>query len=236
MNLAYFDGTYCGEAVSVVDIWSQWNLDPPVIVWLVVQAFLLRRQPAGLAAVAVLALAFLSPLCALTAALFSARAVHHLLLIAIAAPLLAIALPARRPLHPGIPFVLATMTLWVWHLPVAYDAALGNMAVYWVMQATLLGTSLVFWQSVLHPGQAVGSALAGAFGAYLQMALLGALLTFAPSQLYAIHAFAPVNWGLSPLEDQQLGGLIMWVPGGLPYLVILALLARRGWRTMGVAG
>jgi putative membrane protein len=236
MNLGYFDGTYCGEAVSAASIWTQWNLDPPVIVWLAVQAFLIRRQPAGLAAVAALAVAFLSPICALAAALFSARVVHHLLLIALAAPLLAVALPARRALSPGLPFALSTLTLWGWHLPAAYDLALGNMAVYWLMQASLLATSLVFWLSVLHPGQSVGTALLGVFGAYLQMALLGALLTFAPSQLYAVHAVAPLAWGLLPLEDQQLGGLIMWVPGGLPYLVILALLARRGWRAMGVAG
>ena len=236
MDLANFDGTYCGEAVSAASIWMQWNLDPPVIAWLAVQAFLIRRQPAGLAGVAVLAVAFLSPLCALSAALFSARVVHHLLLIAVAAPLLAIALPARNTLRPGLPFALATVTLWLWHLPSAYDLALGNMAAYWLMQASLLATSLIFWQSVLHPEQAVGTALMGVFGTYLQMALLGALLTFAPSQLYEIHAVAPLAWGLLPLEDQQLGGLIMWVPGGLPFFVIIALLARRGWRSMGVAG
>lgn len=236
MDLAYFDGTYCGEAASAALIWAQWNLDLPVVVWLGVQAYLVRREPAGLAGVAVLAVAFLSPLCALSAALFSARVVHHILLIAVAAPLLALALPARKALRPGIPFGLATLALWIWHLPAAYDLALGNMAVYWLMQASLLATSLVFWQAVLHPRQAVGTALMGVFGTYLQMALLGALLTFAPRQLYEIHAVAPLTWGLLPLEDQQLGGLIMWVPGGIPYFVILALLARRGWRGMGVAG
>ena len=236
MNLAYFDGSYCGQAASAASIWTQWNLDLPVIVWLAVQAFLIRRQPAGLAAVAVLALAFVSPLCALSAELFSARAVHHLLLIAVAAPLLAAALPARRPFAPGLPLAVATITLWVWHLPSAYDLALGNMAVYWVMQASLLATSLVFWQSVLHPGQAAGIALMGVFGAYLQMALLGALLTFAPSQLYAVHAVAPLTWGLLPLEDQQLGGLIMWVPGVIPYAVATALIARGVWtRAAGTA-
>ena len=64
----------------------------------------------------------------------------------------------------------------------------------------------------------------------MQMGLLGAILTLAPAQLYAAHALAPLGWGLSPLADQQLGGLIMWVPAMLPYLAVIALTARRGWR------
>jgi putative membrane protein len=235
MNLVSLNGTYCGQTDLSANIWTQWNLDPVLLVALAGLGLAVGRRPGGLAAVAVLAVAFVSPLCALSASLFSARVVHHLLLIAAAAPFLAIALPAGRPLRPAAPFVLATATLWFWHLPAAYDFALGNMGIYWVMQASLLGTSVVFWRSVLHPGQAIGTALLGVFGAYLQMALLGALLTFAPSQLYAIHAFAPFNWGMTPLADQQLGGLIMWVPGGLPFFVIGALLARRGWLAMGEA-
>jgi putative membrane protein len=66
----------------------------------------------------------------------------------------------------------------------------------------------------------------------MQMALLGALLTFAPDTLYAIHAIAPMDWGFTPLADQQLGGLIMWIPAAIPYLVIGALIARRGWLTV----
>ena len=54
--------------------------------------------------------------------------------------------------------------------------------------------------------------------AFAQMGMLGALLTFAPQQLYAAHAIAPLDWGFTPLADQQLGGLLMWVPAMLPYL------------------
>jgi putative membrane protein len=236
MDLAFLDGTYCGQPGSSQAFWAAWNFDPPVLALLLCLAVMIRHRRGGLAAVAVLAVAFVSPLCAMTAALFSARVVHHLLLVAVAAPLLAIALPSQKPGRIGGPFVLATATLWIWHLPSAYDLALGNLAVYWVMQASLIGTALVFWRAALHPERSVGSALTGVFAAYLQMTLLGALLTFAPAPLYAIHATAPLLWGLSPLADQQLGGLIMWVPGGLPYLVILTLLARRGWNAGGVAG
>lgn len=236
MDLAFLDGTYCGQPGSNQAFWASWNVDPPVLALLLFLAVMIGRRRGGLAAVAVLAVAFVSPLCAMTAALFSARVVHHLLLIAVAAPLLAIALPSRKSGRLGEPFVLATVTLWIWHLPAAYDLALGNLAVYWVMQASMIGTALVFWRAALHPDRSVGSALTGVLAAYLQMTLLGALLTFAPRPLYAIHASAPLLWGLSPIADQQLGGLIMWVPGGLPYLVILTLLARRGWKAAGFAG
>jgi putative membrane protein len=67
---------------------------------------------------------------------------------------------------------------------------------------------------------------------YIQMALLGALLTFAPKTLYAIHAVAPLDWGFTPLGDQQLGGLIMWVPAGLPFAAWGALVARLGWQAV----
>jgi putative membrane protein len=77
--------------------------------------------------------------------------------------------------------------------------------------------------------------LGATFAAFVQMAMLGALLTLAPTQLYAIHAIAPMDWGFTPLTDQQLGGLIMWMPAGLPYLVIGGILARRSWRAMGRA-
>lgn len=231
----WLEGTYCGPAPEPGGLWAAWNLDPALLVALVLLAWIVRSRPAGLAGVAVLVVALISPLCALSAALFSARVVHHVLLIAIAAPLLALALPARAARGVTVPFVAATASLWLWHLPAAYDLALGNLAVYWLMQATLLGSAVWFWRRVLHPSQQAGAALGATFAAFVQMAMLGALLTLAPSQLYAIHAFAPMAWGFTPLTDQQLGGLIMWMPAGLPYLVIGGLLARRSWRAMGRA-
>lgn len=233
MTPAVFDGTYCGPAPDPAGVWSAWNFDPSVLAMLAILAALLWRRGSGVAAVAVLAVAFLSPLCALSAALFSARVVHHVLLVAVAAPLIAAAWPARLPRSPVLPFLAATVVLWLWHLPAAYDLALGNIAVYWVMQVTLLGTAVVFWRAVLQPRQPTGAALLCILAAYVQMALLGALLTLAPEPLYALHATAPLAFGFTPLADQQFGGLIMWVPAGLPFLVIGALIARRGWRAMG---
>ena len=226
-----WSGIYCGPAPDPSGLWLRWNLDPALLVALALLAWALRRSPPGLAAVAVLTLALVSPLCALSAALFSARVVHHVLLVAVAAPLLALAWPARRPGPAGPAFLLSTATLWAWHWPAAYDLALSNLAAYWIMQLTLLGTALIFWRRVLHP-EAGGRALVGILGAYMQMALLGALLTFAPAALYAIHATAPLAWGFTPLADQQLGGLMMWVPAGLPFVALGAWVARREWRAI----
>jgi putative membrane protein len=230
MELATFQGLYCGPAPVPEALWSRWNLDPPLVLVLVILALAVRTR-AALAGVVVLALIFISPLCALSAALFSARVVHHVLLVAVAAPLLAAGL-LRVPRSPVLPLVAATAVLWLWHLPGAYDLAMANVAVYWLMQGTLLGTATLFWAAVLQPGQDPGSAILATLGAYVQMALLGALLTFAPDALYAIHQTAPLAFGLSPLADQQLGGLIMWVPAGLPFLVIGGWLARRGWQRL----
>jgi putative membrane protein len=233
VELAALQGIYCGPAPEPSDIWQSWNLDPAVLVVLFLLAVALRRDRLALAGMAVLAVAFVSPLCALSAALFSARVVHHVLLIAVAAPLLATALRSRIAPSPLLALVTFTATLWLWHLPLAYDLALGNKAVYWLMQATLMGPAVLFWAAVLDKAQPPGPALLAVLGAYVQMALLGALLTFAPGSLYAVHATAPMAFGFTALADQQLGGLIMWVPAGLPFLVIGGLLARRSWRALG---
>lgn len=229
-------GLYCGPAPDPGAIWVRWNFDPPLLAALAVLALWLARSRAGVAAVVVLVVAFVSPVCALSAALFSARVVHHLLLVAVAAPLIALAWPARRPRGVTALLVISTGVLWAWHLPQAYDAAMANIGLYWVMQATLLGSATAFWRAVLAPGQPAGQPAGQAglaiLGAYMQMGLLGALLTFAPDPLYAIHQTAPLAWGLTPLSDQQLGGIVMWVPAGIPYAAFGALVARRGWRQL----
>lgn len=227
---------YCGPAPLPAELWGRWNLDPVLLAALALAALLLRRSPAGLAGVAALAVTFVSPLCALSAGLFSARVVHHVLLVAVAAPLLALALPWRRAAAPvAPPLLLLTGALWAWHWPPAYDLALSLVPAYWLMQLSLLGAAAWFWRAALHPSQAGGAALLAILGAWMAMALLGALLTFAPGPLYAAHALAPLDWGLTPLGDQQLGGLLMWVPAGLPFLAWGGLVARRGWRRMAGA-
>ena len=226
-----WQGSYCGPAPAPADLLLRWNFDPWALAVLVALALWAGRSRPGAAAVVVLAFAFLSPLCALSSALFAARVVHHVLLVAVAAPLLALSRPARGSVSVGLPFLLATAALWLWHAPIAYDAALGNVALYWVMQASLFGSAWLFWRAAFsQPG---GAGVVWVFLAYLAMGMLGAILTLAPGGVYTTHATAPFMWGLTPLSDQQLGGLVMWMPAGLPFAVWGGMLARRAWRHMG---
>lgn len=220
---------YCGPPPLPQELWSSWNFDPLLLLCLAGMAYLLRGSAVGLTAVAVLIVAFISPLCALSSALFSARVVHHVLLIAVAAPLLALAINTRKPVSIAVPFVVSSVILWGWHLPVAYNLALSNVAVYWLMQISLLTSAIWFWRAVLAGEDAVVERIAYVVAGFAQMGMLGAVLTFAPAALFAAHALAPFDWGLTPLRDQQLGGLIMWVPAGLPYAIAAALLARHHW-------
>lgn len=220
---------YCGPAPDPVDLWASWNLDPILLTCLGLLAFVIARKRNGAWAMLALVLAFVSPLCALSSALFSARVVHHILLVAVAAPLIASILPRRRSGSAIVAFVVSTVVLWAWHLPMAYDAALSHVGVYWLMQVTLLGSAIWFWHEVFAPERSTVEAISLTVAAFAQMGMLGAILTFAPQSLYAAHFMAPYAWGLTPLQDQQLGGLLMWVPAGIPYAVLAVSLARRNW-------
>ncbi len=233
---------YCGPAPLPASLWSSWNLDPLLIVILTITgagALLSSRatlrqaagSPWGMAALAVLFVAFVSPLCALASALFSARVFHHLLLVAAAAPLLALALPTRFPRLPlAATFLAHTVLMWVWHAPIPYEWALSSTPGYWVMELTLLGSAFLMWQGIL--AARPGPALSALFGSLVQMGMLGALLTFAARPLYAPHLDTTLPYGLTPLADQQLAGLLMWVPAALPYLGAALVIA---WRLFGQA-
>lgn len=213
---------------------ERWNLDPLLLTALVaatvggvlfIAAAGGQRRP-FLAGMALFVLLFVSPFCALTSALFSVRAVHHLALTAIVAPLLAASLPSRRvPWGLGAWTGIHASTFWLWHAPPAYEAALSSNAIYWLMQASLLLTALALWRGVRHAPLPAG--IAALLATMVQMGLLGALLTFSGTALYAPHALGPLAWGLSPLEDQQLAGLIMWAPGAGLYLAAALTLASR---------
>jgi putative membrane protein len=115
--------------------------------------------------------------------------------------------------------------LWAWHLPVLFAAAVLDDDVHALQHATFLAAALCFWWSVLQPrGRPGGAGLASVFTTMLHTGALGALLTFAPRPWYTVYE-ATGRYGLTLLEDQQLGGLVMWVPGGLAYLVAAIHLA-----------
>lgn len=222
---------YCGPAPSPGDWLGLWNLDPWLIGGLILGLALCWRvaQPPRrgltIAAFAMLALLFVSPLCVLTSALFSVRAGHHLLLVAAVAPLLAYSLPRGRA---GLLLIAASVHLavfWFWHAPQAYAVALSNDAAFWAMQLSLLGSGVWFWAALR--AASAPAAVAALLAVMVGMGLLGALITFAGAPLYAPHLIATYAWGVSPLQDQQLAGLIMWAPGALAYLAAAMVLLGR---------
>jgi len=235
---------YCGPGAVPQSLWHSWNLDPWLLLGLAGFAAAgvgmrghrcagWRASPWGRADSAfaggwlTLVIAFVSPLCALSAALFSARIVHHMLLVVVAAPLLALAWReamaerTRRPL-PLVPLaVLHVVLFWVWHAPGPYAAAMAQHGVYWMMELSLLGSAVLFWLAALDRRASMVGVAPTIIAVMAQMGLLGALLVFAGRPLHAPHYLTTWAWGLTPLQDQALAGLLMWAPGALPYLIVL---------------
>lgn len=251
-------------------LWRSWQWDPFVLATIALGVVLYWRgvralwQNAGrgrgvterqvglfIAGMAVVAFALLSPLAALSDALFSAHMVQHILLMNVAAPLLvwgaqpsilmwAMPQPTRRGLarwwqrrtlllagwrllnQPLAVWTLYAATLWIWHAPVFYQAAVASDLVHFWEHVGFMGSALLFWwvleQPSSHRAFHVGAAILFLFTTALHSGLLAALLTFAPRPLYPIYAQTVGNWGLRPLADQQLAGVIMWVPVGFVYL------------------
>ncbi|QEI04921.1 cytochrome c oxidase assembly protein [Pigmentiphaga aceris] len=231
---------YCGVAATPDDLWQRWNLDPWLIAAFggVALAYLVhaRRTPGPIDSRrstwfalgwAVALLALISPLCAWAVALFSVRVGQHMILTLVAAPLLALGFPSARarPWLAGLAFLLA---LWLWHYPPVYAWSLRSDLVYWVMQISLIGASVALWQAVFATDSRQGERIAVGIASTVHMGLLGALLTFASRPFYQAHWGSTEVWGLSALADQQLAGLLMWVPGGVAFGA-LGLAAFLGW-------
>jgi putative membrane protein len=175
-------------------------------------------------------IAFVSPLCALTAALFLARASHHIIIVTVAAPALALALPMIRFGSINIWLAVVSVVMVAWHLPTVYTWIWQSDIAYWGMQFAMLGSAWAFWSLALapKPEQAAYNAL-GVAGLACVMGFIGAILTFAPAILYFEHVGGAAIWGITPLADQQLAGLVMWVPGFVPLAALAAIMLRRSW-------
>ncbi len=233
---------YCGPAAMPDDLWTRWNGDPLMLAMLAGLAVAVGRghsrdARAGWGAVVLMLVVFVSPFCALASALFSVRVLHHVLLIAAVAPLLAVAFPLRRMGSPPLAALVgvSAIVLWLWHAPGLYTWGLASVSAYWLMQATLLGSAWMLWRAILaRPGQP-GSALIALVATIGQMGLLGALIVFAPQPLYLVHLASTAAWGFDPLSDQQLAGLLMWAPAILPYLGVGLWLAWSSLRPGGLA-
>jgi mono/diheme cytochrome c family protein len=126
-------------------------------------------------------------------------------------------------------WVLHGAALWIWHLPRLYEAAVENTGIHAVMHVCFLFTAALFWWALVHGRYGklgYGLGVLFVFTTGLHSTVLGALLTLAPRSWYAIYRARAPRMGVDPLADQQLGGLLMWVPFGIVFVFIgLALFA-----------
>jgi putative membrane protein len=141
-----------------------------------------------------------------------------------------IATPWRVITHPASAFFIHAAAIWLWHLPSLYDSTVTSEIMHAAQHVSFIATALLFWWVVLWPSPARGGALPSIgllFGTLLHTGALGAALTLASRLIYSAYAATTGPWGLTPIEDQQVGGLIMWVPGGVAYVIgALALVVR----------
>jgi putative membrane protein len=203
-----------------------------------------------------LLVALASPLDTWSARLFSAHMLQHELLMVVAGPLLvlgrplavwtfALALSLRRACggalrapawrrawrlvtQPLTAWALHAVALWAWHAPAAFDAALRSETVHELQHASFLASALLFWWSVLGVRHtAPGVPLLSVFTTMIHSGALGALLALSPWLWYLPYAASASSLGWDPLQDQQLGGLVMWAPAGVAYFASGLMLAAR---------
>jgi putative membrane protein len=109
----------------------------------------------------------------------------------------------------------------VWHAPGLFDAAVRSEWIHAVQHLSFFVPAMLFWHALLKahsPGHAA-MATAAAFATFMHTGLLGGLITLAPHPLFVAYLDRTATWDLTPLADQQLAGVLMWVPLGLPYVV-----------------
>jgi putative membrane protein len=207
-----------------------------------------RHWMSFIGAILMLILALVSPLDALSGELFSAHMVQHLILILATAPLLVLSdfqlaflwtLPrgqaqtigssanqTRRSVltHPVFVWILFTATMWIWHASTLYESALRNEGIHTLEHLLFLFTAILFWWVLfkhtrpdhLHYAMTVPFL----FLTVMRSGILGALMTFTSQPWYATYASSTPHWGLTALQDQQIAGLIMWMPGGAVFTLL----------------
>jgi cytochrome c oxidase assembly factor CtaG len=261
---------------------TSWEFDPVVVIPLLITAVLYsaglarlwRRAGAGRGVTYVhaalfaggwltLGCALVSPLHEYGEHLFLAHMVEHELLMAVAAPLLALSRPLgtflhafprawrlalvvwvrRRPIqatwswltNPLMATILHGLAIWIWHAPMLLDATLDSSLMHRLQHASFLITALFFWWAIIRlPAKEYGVGAAHVFATMMHTSLLGALLTLAPRICYARQTRDAALFGWTPLQDQQLAGLFMWVPGGAIYLIAGLWLVSQWLRAAGL--
>jgi putative membrane protein len=233
----------------------RWNSTLLIFCALALAGYFLAFRRQGRAAYLVAALvvflfALISPVSALADGyLFSAHMVQHILLVLIVPALLLLSLPRSFSLsrslpvftHPFIGWIAGVGAMWLWHAPALCNAATTSRAVFTIQTTSLLLMGTVFWWQVLAPRDAErlspAAGIVYLFTACTACSILGIILTFAPVSICPVYQHPTDrlgmlgtirgNWGLTSDKDQQIGGLLMWVPMCLIYLTaILAQLAR----------
>jgi cytochrome c oxidase assembly factor CtaG len=130
---------------------------------------------------------------------------------------------------PLVVWLIHAATIWAWHIPFLYESTLKNESIHALQHIMFLGTALLFWYTLVHGRYGrlgYGVAFIYVFTTALHTSVLGALMTFTEQVWYPIYDGRTSVWHLTPLQDQQLGGLIMWIPSGTVFIVVgLALLA-----------
>jgi putative membrane protein len=205
-----------------------------------------RRQVASfVGALVVLFLALNGPLHNLSDTyLFSAHMAQHLLLTLVFPPLLLYGTPSWvvRPLlrprwimstarvvtRPLVAATLFTAPIVLWHVPAFYEAALRHHNLHILQHLVFLTTAVIMWWPVLSPVPELPRVpymlqMLYLFLLGIPMSVTGALITLSDRPLYPFYAAAPRVWGLSPLDDQQIGGLLMWVLGGSMLWVVMTV-------------
>lgn len=206
-----------------------------------------------------LVIALVSPMHGLSEQLFSAHMVQHELLMALAAPLLVAARPgpallwalgpsARAPLvgvlraeavrgtwhgvtQPLAAWLIQGIVIWGWHAPPLFQATLHSELVHAAQHISFLAGAVLFWWSIVNCRRSArGLAILSLFTTAVHTGVLGALMSFAHTPWYPDYAGRVAAWGLSPLGDQQLAGLIMWIPASAAYLVAALATAHRWLR------
>jgi putative membrane protein len=217
-----------------------------------VAAFRDRRRIGWFAAaLAVCLLTLLSPLNTLADGyLFSAHMAQHILLLLIVPALLLLSLPRTLSLavgprvlsYPLVGWLAGTGAMWFWHAPAMCNAAVASRPVHALQTVSLLVLGGLFWRQIIAPREeerlSPPRAIFYLFSACVACSVLGIIITFSPVTVCSIYTMPPADrlgmlqtirtsWGFSPERDQQMGGLLMWVPMCLIYLTaILAQMAR----------
>jgi putative membrane protein len=201
-------------------------------------------------ALVVMLLALISPINALADGyLFSAHMVQHILLLLVVPALLLLSLPrsfarpekARILAIPVVGWLAGVGAMWVWHVPVLCNAAVTSQPIFLTQTGSLLVLGGLFWWQVLAPREEQRltplAAVGYLFTACLACSALGIILTFSPVTVCGVYMHPAdrlgmlgtirSSWGMTPEKDQQIGGLLMWVPMCLIYLTaIMGQLAR----------